>query len=269
MPQIKIRRSVSLPESLHRPAEDFADYSMLLYGRKKIGKTTLAASFPEALILATEPGAKALSVRQIACKSIENVEDAISLLEEQEKAGKQYCKTLVIDTIDLVYEYAWDRVCSDAGVEHARDAKDYGATYKKIRSRFRSVLIRALNLACGTVLISHDTAKEIELPSGETVERRMPTMASAALQEVEGVVDTIAFYDYAGSKRVLVVRGDESLVAGTRCVNNFLTVDKRQVVSIPLGSSPKEAYGALLSAFANKMKDPAPAGEAPKYKIKS
>ena len=52
---------------VNSPPEELRAFSMLIYGSKKIGKTTLASRFPNPYFLALEPGTKALRVRSSAC----------------------------------------------------------------------------------------------------------------------------------------------------------------------------------------------------------
>ena len=49
---------IKLPTKKSKIESDLSKYSILLYGKIKIGKTSLAAQFPDALFLMTEPGGK-------------------------------------------------------------------------------------------------------------------------------------------------------------------------------------------------------------------
>ncbi|HOK47887.1 MAG TPA: AAA family ATPase, partial [Bryobacteraceae bacterium] len=60
---------MALPTKKTPPRANLGDYSILIYGPTKIGKTTLASQFPEALFLATEPGLNALEAYQIPITS--------------------------------------------------------------------------------------------------------------------------------------------------------------------------------------------------------
>ena len=55
---------LTLPTEKSKPSSRLGDYTWLIYGAKKIGKTSLVAQFPETLILSFEPGTKALEVFQ-------------------------------------------------------------------------------------------------------------------------------------------------------------------------------------------------------------
>ena len=245
--------SVLLPSAPNVPPTKFSDYSILLYGRKKIGKTSLAASLEDSYIIATEPGTKALRVRSTGVTTYKQIDELLKQLEEKAKSGKPYCKTLVFDTIDLVYELAWDHVCKTKMINHPREEKDFGATWKEIKDLFRAVVTRSLNLGCGVVFISHSTEKEVEMADGSTIERIMPTMASRAFQEVEGIVDVIAFYDYIGRRRCLTLAGSDTLVAGVRCKEHYRTTTGERIESIDMGADEDEAAKNFQLAFSNKL----------------
>jgi hypothetical protein len=247
------RPTMQLPTKASVPPTRFSDYSMLIYGRKKIGKTTLCAQLPNPYFISTEPGTKALRVRSSNVTSYQDISALMDQLEAKFAGGEKYCDTLVIDTVDLVYDLAWNKVCKDKMINHPSEEKDFGATWKEIRDLFRSVVTRALRLGCGVVFLSHDTEKEVELPDGEKIERRMPTMAARALNEIEGIVDVIGFYDYADGLRYLRIKGSDTLVAGCRCVENFRTPDGERVEEIPMGDDEKQSAKNLQLAFDNRQ----------------
>ncbi len=49
-----------LPNTRTPPKSKLSDYNIVIYGHPQIGKTTLAARFPNAVFLATEDGQNAL-----------------------------------------------------------------------------------------------------------------------------------------------------------------------------------------------------------------
>lgn len=51
-----------LPTEKKQPKQKLEDYSILLYGQPKIGKSTFCSQMDMPLFLATEPGLEALSV---------------------------------------------------------------------------------------------------------------------------------------------------------------------------------------------------------------
>jgi len=257
--------AVVLPTKKSQIAESLSDYTILLYGAKKIGKTTLCAEFPNPFFICTEPGTKALSVLSYRVRVWREMQSIIKQLTERDSSDP-YCETVIVDTVDMLYEIAFDSVCKEHAIDHPSDEKDFGKTWREIKTKFSKAIVDLASLQhSGLILISHDTEKEITVSSSEmseageitfstdTTERVQPTMGKQALGEVEGLVDIIAHYGYRSRERVISIRGDEHLMAGSRLQKNFSTVAGKPVIQIPCGKSPKEAYTNLISAFNGKQ----------------
>lgn len=259
----KQKAEITLPDSENVPPTKIADYTFLIYGRKKAGKTTLCASMDNPYFICTEPGTKALRVRSSNVDCYKQIDSLVKQLETKFASGEKYCSTLIFDTVDLVYEFCFDHVCRSKLISHPNEEKDYGQTWREITVLFRDLVLRVFRLPCGVVFLSHDTEKEVEVTNGvdendevilKKIMRRMPTLKEKALNEIEGLVDIIGFYEYDGSRRVLHIHGRDDLVAGCRCIENFKTPAGKKVASIPMGTSEKEAVKNLQDAFDNKQK---------------
>lgn len=252
---------VSLPTVLSTPPVSMLDYTWLIYGAKKIGKTSLVSHFPGALFLSTEPGTKGQRVYSIACPTWEHFQQSVDLACAD--TSNRY-RTFVVDTVDNAYEHAWNHVCKKKMIEHPHDENDFGATFKQIRVMFRDACLKLIHSGRGVVFLSHDTEKEIETSEGEKLHRIQPTMAKQALEEIEAVVDVIGHYHYRKQLRYLSIQGKEDLVAGNRLEERFIRKGgvarkaEDRVREIPLGSSSAEAYKNLSNAFDNlqELADP-------------
>ena len=247
---------VSLPTELSVPPPSMLDYTWMIYGAKKIGKTSLVSHFPGALFLSTEPGVKGQRVYSIACPTWQHFQQAVDLAVA-DKSGRY--KTYVVDTIDIAYEHAWNYICKKKMISHPRDENDFGATFKEIRVLFRDACLKLIHSGKGVVFISHDTEKEMENAEGETYNRTQPTAPKQALEEIEAVVDVIGHYHYRKQARFLSIQGNESLVAGNRLEERFVRaggkvcVAEDRVREVPLGSSSAEAFVNLEKAFNNQQ----------------
>ena len=85
-----------LPTQKTAPKAQLSDYTVLLYGASKAGKTTFCSHAPEALFLATEPGLNALEAYQVPITCWEDLTTACAEIAE----GKHQFKTIIIDTVD-------------------------------------------------------------------------------------------------------------------------------------------------------------------------
>lgn len=251
-----VTTALKLPTAPSAPSTQLGDYSILLFGDKKIGKTTLASMFPNALFLMTEPGARSLAVYQIAIHDWTQIRDAVKLL----RTDKQF-QTVVLDTVDLAFKMAESYACSKLGISHPSE-EDWGRGWSAVRDEFTKQMQLLLNLGKGVILISHATEREIKTRSGVKYDRIQPTMSNQARDIVEGLVDIWAYYTYVGDQRVLQIRGDEHITAGHRLQNNFQYKGK-EVREISMGSTAQEAYTNLTACFNNryvpvKVQEPEP-----------
>ena len=244
-----------LVEEPAEPPEGIAGYSICIFGAKKIGKTSLAAEFPGAYFLATEPGTKALRVRSSHIPDWDHFVGYIDLLEKKRDPEM----TVIVDIVDLAYDMIYDKTCKELGIESPTEEKDFGATWRKIKKLFRQQIQRIIAMPGGSIFLSHDTEKEVVLRDGSKTDRVQPTMSKAPLGEVEGIVDLIAFYGYQGEDRFLWIKGHSELMAGSRLVEHFLVKGAKPgeahscVHRIPMGYTAKEAYGNILKAFNNQQ----------------
>lgn len=246
--------NLSLPTKLSEPKTSMLDYSWLIYGEKKIGKTSLCAQFPGAFFLMCEPGGKGLRIFQ---KPVAKWTDLTGYLDLLEKGGHGF-KTVVVDTVDKCYERCWEFMLKKLCIEHPHDENDFGKSWGLIEGEFVRQMTRLLNLPMGTVFISHAAEKEVKTLEGEKFDRIEPTMANQAKKFLTGIIDTWAYYGYAGGSRQLVLDGDDFIGAGTRLQENFRFTDGSRVRRIDMGSGPAEAFSQLREAFENKLEAPEP-----------
>ena len=146
-----------VPTEKHQPLTDMKDYVWIVYGPPKVGKTTLANQFPDTLFLATEPGTAAMEAAEMSINSWSDFRNAVKAL----KTEKYKWKTLVIDTIDNLYEYLVDEVCSSGGWDDLGDP-GYGKGYKLARRKLTNAIASLRKLDMTLIFISHER-REIEV----------------------------------------------------------------------------------------------------------
>lgn len=217
----KLREQVRLPDKPKEPVLDPSLFTVLLYGREKIGKTTLLSQWPDALFLTTEPGTKGLEIYEIAIGNWSRFLGAVKALE----ADRSRFKTIVIDTVDLAYDMCLDHVCSRLGItypgEDERGRQDYGKSWRAVRDEFVHTVTRIIRTGRGVCFISHAAEASIRSRSGSEYDRVIPSLSKQGRRVVEALVDIIMFADYfrdtrGNTLRVLVCNGDETVYAGHR-----------------------------------------------------
>jgi hypothetical protein len=208
-----------LPTSPTPPKQNLSDYSILLYGPSKSGKTTTASQADGVLFLATEPGLNALTAYQ---QPITSWEDLLAACAEI-AAGNHPFKTIVIDTVDLAYRFCSEHMLKKYSVEHESDL-NYGKGYALVNNEFHRVLTKLAHLPYGFVLISHAQEIEIETRTGKYT-KTVPTLPDKARKIVLGLVDIILFCDIEVSRdannqpivrRVIRTKPTQTYEAGDR-----------------------------------------------------
>lgn len=239
-----------LPSSMSTPSSSIGDYTWLIYGEKKIGKTSLSSQFPNALSIMFEAGGKALKMFQIAMPTWAKFKQTIDKLSEEQHEFQ----TLVLDTGAIAFDRCMEYVCEKSEMVHPSD-EGYGKGWDKVKKEFQGTCLRAMSLELGTVILAHDTLREVETRSGRKYQQIQPALSGQAEAFFAGVIDTIAYYHYEGNQRFLQIRGDEKVICGTRCSKNFIALDGRPVYKIPMGNSEVEAYANIVKAFNNKQQE--------------
>ncbi len=252
--------SLSLPTKPNEPPSDLFDYGIFIYGEKGIGKTSLAAQFPDALVFQWEPRRRNVRVLQVPEPGKPEL-DWESFCEYQELVlAERKIRTVVIDTIDRAYDACLDYVCQKRGVTHPNQMNDYGETWALVKKEFEDVMNRFLFSDKAVVWISHARYRVVPGRLGVEVEQLVPTCKPAAWAYVRAVCDFAFAYTWFEYQRVLYVRGGELIWTGCGTSEHFLQPSKKGMEragepynAIPMGNSPQESYKNLVGAFQNKV----------------
>ena len=261
----RVKKSIpklTLPEAPSEISNNLSDYIWLLYGERKIGKTTLLAQFEDVFFLMFDPKNRGLAIYQRHVSKWEEFLKYIKLLEE----NPDYCKMVIIDTGFMAYEMCYAYVCKKHGVEDPRD-KGWAVVWKDISREFMEAHERILNLGLGLGITAHADIKEITRKDGTSYNKLTTQLGSAAFKYYNGLVDIIAYYHYnEKGNRELLLRGDSLVEAGTRIEQHFQYTDGSPVVNIPMGKNPKEAFNNVQKAFNNQLMRPKEAERKSKTK---
>ena len=232
--------ALSLPTKKSKPVQGLHSFTMLIYGREKIGKTTLCEEFEDAFFLMFEPGGKDCEIYQRPVTNWKTFIGYIDLLE----AEKDQFKTVVIDTMDVCARMCQRYVCKKFNMQHPSD-EEYGKGWDYVREELTIALARLTSLGRGVIFLAHADEKKIKRSTGFESSRIMPRLSGQASSVVEPMVDIWAYYAYEDDgKRTLHIRGDDLISAGHRLRRNFVGIDK-----ISMGASSAEAYKNFIAAY--------------------
>lgn len=147
----------------------YAPYKFIIYGPEGIGKTSLAAQFPDPVFIDTEGSTRYYDVKRItgpsgntAPSSWQQLMDMVTAV----KNGEIPCKTLVIDSLDWAETICSRHVCDKAQKSGIEDF-GYGKGYTYLEEEFGRFLnllneafARGVNICC----TAHAAMRRVELP---------------------------------------------------------------------------------------------------------
>jgi len=180
---------IALPTERTKPVADLSQQTVLVYGPPKIGKSSLAARFPDALFFECEPGLNQLDVFKVTTYAWEDFLAACKLVA----GGGHNFKTIIVDTIDNAFKYCTDHVCGKHSIDYEGDLP-HGKGWALVKNEWHRVLTRLASLPYGLVLISHAQDKTIETRTGEYT-KTQPSLPDRARNVVLGLVDMILYCD--------------------------------------------------------------------------
>lgn len=197
-----------LPTTKTKPKAGLAEFTTLIHGMPKIGKSRFVASAPDVLFLPFEAGLGALSVYQPLDDEgnptiIESWKQFLNILGEIKDSGDMY-KTLCIDTVEIAYQLCLEYICKKNGISHPGRVKDFGASWKDVSCEFARVLNKLIAMPQGLFIISHSKMVEINTPSGP-IFRTVPDISEGARKRLTQIVDTTLFFDMEDD--ILTIKG--------------------------------------------------------------
>lgn len=178
----------------------------MIYGMPSAGKSSLAATLPNALFLDIEGG---LSFLDVARVPIATADELMATLLELFKAQKQEYKYIVIDSVDWLIKLFESKV-SGAGqgktLEQLMESATltlnkaqggYGNGAQTLENYVRNVLMKFINMlnrkGYGVIFIAHADRKTLLDSDGTNIERLAPKMDLRSMNVFIEYVDNL-FY---------------------------------------------------------------------------
>ncbi len=180
---------------------------VIIYGVEGIGKSTLASTFPDVLIIDIEDRTRHINVDRIIPIGYQNFIEVLDTLILEKGSGY---KTVAIDTLDWLQALVMDYICL-INKQPSIESFAYGRGWVLIAEQMRKVIhkLDKLNKLGVTVVgVAHSTIKKFEDPLGGSYDRYTLKLLSGDRISVADMFkewcDVMVFLNY-----VIERRGDE------------------------------------------------------------
>ena len=177
---------------------------IVLYGVPKIGKSTLAAEFPDVFFINIEGGLDYLKTKVRSTPKLDTFEDVLGWLKHIYESDFT-CGVLAVDSIDWLEGLAREKIEKLHGGTNISDQTykpfSYGAGMNMEADEVLKVL-RWLNAIhkkkkIGSILIGHTKVKSIDLPTKDPYSRHELKLGTTLAGKVNEWADLILFADYS------------------------------------------------------------------------
>jgi phage nucleotide-binding protein len=173
---------------------------IVLYGEPGVGKTCLAASGPESLVMDFEKGGVASllqvpgleNVMTIRFNKVEDIDDVI----KEHRAGKISFQTYVVDSVSELQKIDLDRI-EDSGA----GSKDFRQDAKLSNNKIRRRLLELKDLHVNVVVTCHAIVSQNEITSLDNVRPAVTPGLSGSLLAMADLLGYLEV-DSKGNRKV-------------------------------------------------------------------
>jgi hypothetical protein len=237
----------------------------IIYGEPGSSKTPLASGFDDPLFLVTEQSTEALTVFST---TIRCWEDYTKIVQEL-LTTKHKFKTVVIDVVDMLYNYCVDFCNKRLKIEHISDV-GFAKGYHSVDNEFDHWLNKLCMSNLGLIFLSHLEEKEI-FKGKERIIKVIPHLAKRGRSILEPKATIIALLEWDKVRKENTIRPEyeDKLVLSFKQTAELYVKDrtgqlpdKLVLNTIPTGTKrtedvvleyAKQNYQLICSYFKNKQ----------------
>lgn len=237
---------MSLTTEKKKPSLSLREYTTLVYGETKVGKSTLLSNVEQNLFFNTGGGLEALECYEERISSWEDfLAKGAELLE-----GKHTFSNITIDTVDRLHKLCSEYMMKKLNILYPSDL-EFGKGWDMVKSEFMRPIMKLVLSQYGVFFVSH--AKEIELKTRTVkINKVVPSMSDSLYNIISPICGIILFYDSTEGKdgdiRLLRTTATERWIAGDR------TGKLQEYGDIVMDKPPANNWAKIQSIFDGKIK---------------
>lgn len=170
---------------------------ILLYGVDGIGKTSLAAEFPDPIYLATEGERPPSDVELATPGTIESFGELLDIIGEL-LTQEHDRRTVIIDSLDGLEPLVWRATSSRLGLTSIEEA-GFGKGYVEADTEWNELMAAVSALAQAgicVVMLAHPEIVRFDSPTSDPYSRYQPKLHKRANALVREKSDVVAFMNY-------------------------------------------------------------------------
>jgi len=206
---------MTLPTEKKKPSVLLWDYTILMYGKKLIGKSSLANEIPDNVFLNAGGGLEAIECYEIPIKKWDDfIEASAELLTKEHNF-----KVITLDTIDRLHKLCVSHVMKKLGISYPGDL-EFGKGWDAVKDEFMRPLMALVLSNMGLLMISH--VKDVEIQARtKKYNKSITTLQDHIWQMIESVSGIILLYTIETNEkgeevRVLKTDASEYYISGDR-----------------------------------------------------
>lgn len=170
---------------------------VVLYGVDGIGKTSLAAEWPDPLYLPTEGERPPSDVDMATPGTVKSLDDLWNVVGELLAGGHDF-KSLIIDSLDGLEGLIWQATCARLGVSSIEEP-GYGRGYVEADTEWREYLAAMAELqqaGIAVVQLAHPEIVRFDSPTTDPYSRYTIKLHKRGNALVREQADVVAFLNY-------------------------------------------------------------------------
>lgn len=228
-----------VPTTVNVPVIDPNKLRVTIMGQPKSGKSSFATQNPKAIVIDTDSeGTQFLKCYRVSTTDWDTFKKTLGELALPENIDR--FDTIVIDTIDMLWQKCREHVCAKNGVAHESEDKGFGRLWDLVKSEFMKAIAFINKNGWGVWFITHTVIKEVKT-QGIKKQVTTTTLPASAARVVMAMSDIIMYLDVNDDNtRTLCVKAEDTLECGDR--TGMMTTNIKF-------NSPDEGYKAFLSTF--------------------